>query len=99
MFDKIDVEFLNVPQSDGTLKAFTVKGCVVGSTGGATSVRPQIIIHLPKGSTESVRGGWIKYDGDTYHIVVKTNSGATPRLMRNNTPGDFDRYVVAERIY
>lgn len=94
----VDITFKNVITKDGKLADITVKDCLVGPTGSATSLRPQIIIHLPKKFKGEVKSGWVDYGGDQYHVTNQTSSGTTAPLITSNTPTRWDRYCIAEII-
>lgn len=95
----MDIKFMNRPNDDGTVSTFTIEDCLIAPNGAPTVTRPQVTVHLPKSSEESVRGAWFEYDGDTFHVVGPTQHGTTPQLMKPNTPTRWNRYCIAERIY
>ena len=63
----VDITFKNRPNEDGTLTTLTVKGCLVAQSGSPSASRPEIIIHLPKTFTDTVKGAWVTWDGGNYH--------------------------------
>lgn len=89
----IAVKFRNIPLESGGFLTATVEGCLVANNGSPTLRRPQIIIHLPKNNQTWVDGGFVDYDGRTYHVI-----GVTARQMDANTPSPWDRYAIAEEI-
>lgn len=89
----ISVIFKNKPLSDGTVQTFKVDGCLVAETGSPTAKRPQIQIHLPRTDSRDVDGAFIEYAGHDYHIV-----GVMAPRMNENTPTNWNRYAIAERI-
>ena len=90
----VDITFKNRPNDDGTLTTLTVKGCLVAQRGSPAASRPEIIIHLPKTFTDTVRGAWVEWDGGRYHVT-----GLTVRGVEKDVPTAWNRYVIAERIY
>ena len=90
----VDVIFKNRPNPDGTLSTFTVKGCLVAQSGSPAATRPEIIIHLPKTFTDTVKGAWVVWDGGNYHVTRLTVRG-----VEENVPTAWNRYAIAERIY
>lgn len=90
----IDIEFKNRPNEDGTLSSFTIKDCLVSQTSTPTAVKPEVMVHIPKTSRETVDGAWFDYKGHSYHVV-----GTTVPLIKENTPSRWDRYCIAQRIY
>ncbi len=90
----IDIEFKNRPNDDGTLSNFIIKDCLVAPNGSPTVKRPQVRVHLPINDKTRVNGAWLEYDGFTYHVV-----GEPIPMIDENTPGRWNRYCVAERIY
>lgn len=86
------VTFKNVP-CRGRFKTITIDGCLIYPNGSATATRPQIAIHLPKNNESNVEGGFVDYGGQQYHVIA-----VTPKKMADNTPTQWDRYAVAERI-
>ncbi len=89
-----DITFKNRPNDDGTLTTLTVKGCLVAQSGSPSASRPEIIIHLPKTFTDTVKGAWVDWDGGHYHVT-----GLTVRGVEKDVPTAWNRYVIAERIY
>lgn len=87
------VTFKNVPQSNGSLANITINECLVSNTGTPQATRPQIMIHLPKADSSVVDGGFVDYEGESYHVV-----GTTAKQMDANTPTKWNRYAIAERI-
>ena len=51
------------------------------------------MIHLPKADSSVVDGGFVDYEGESYHVV-----GTTAKQMDANTPTKWNRYAIAERI-
>ena len=92
LINSTTIVFKNKPTPDG-FKTFSVKDCIIAPNGSPNTSRPQIIIHLPKASTEDVDGAWIDYDGHWWHVI-----GTNARLMDNNKPNRWDRYCIAERV-
>lgn len=92
LINSIEIEFKNKPTENGLVN-IKIKNCVVAPSGSPNSPRPQIMIHLPKESTENVDGAWVDYDGWTWHVI-----GTNARLMDSNVPNKWDRYAIAERI-
>ena len=91
----ITVKFINRPNPDGTVTGeISVAGCLIAQHGAATAPRPQILIHLPKSFEEDVKGAWVTYEGNDYHVV-----GVTVKNMDANTPTSWNRYAIAEKIY
>lgn len=88
------VKFINRPNEDGTVTPeIAVSGCLIANNGSPTMNRPQILVHLPKKFTGTVDGAWVDYDGHSYHVV-----GTSVVNMDGNTPTDWNRYAIAERI-
>lgn len=90
----IAINFKNRPNEDGTLSSFAIDDCLIASNGSPSARRPQVIVHLPKASSESIVDAWFEYDGNTYHVI-----GTTPRGIAENTPTRWDRFCIAEKIY
>lgn len=91
----ITLTFKNRPNASGDmLTNHTIKDCLVAQNGSPTTLRPQIIIHLPKNDSTDVSGAWITYEGSTYHVIGSTAPG-----IAENVPTRWNRYVVAEKIY
>lgn len=86
------VVFKNKPTPNGLI-TFTINDCIIAPNGSPNISRPQILIHLPKESTEEVDGAWVNYDGWSWHVI-----GTNARLMDSNTPNRWNRYAIAERI-
>lgn len=61
LINSIEIEFKNKPTENGLVN-IKIKNCVVAPSGSPNSPRPQIMIHLPKESTENVDGAWVEYD-------------------------------------
>lgn len=87
------ITFKNHPTTTGNLETFTIHGCMVANNGTPNLPRPQILIHLPKTDTHDVDGAFVNYDGHDYHII-----GTTAPQMDGNTPTNWNRYAIAERI-
>ncbi len=90
----ITLNFTNRPNSDGTVSNFSIDDCLISSNGSPTTLRPQVIVHLPKTSTQNVNDAWFKWDGETYHII-----GTTPKGIDENVPTRWNRYFIAEKLY
>ena len=88
----MSVTFKNHPTING-LETFTINGCMVANNGSPNSQRPQILIHVPKVDSHDVDGAFVNYDGYDWHVV-----GTTAAQMNENTPTDWNRYAIAERI-
>ena len=58
----IDIEFKNRPNEDGTLSSFTIKDCLVSQTSTPTAAKPEVMVHIPKTSSETVDGAWFDYN-------------------------------------
>ena len=89
---RISVTFKNHRTPSG-LETFTIEGCMVANNGSPNSPRPQILIHLPKIDEHDVDGSFVNYDGHDWHVI-----GTTAAQMAENTPTDWNRYAIAERI-
>ena len=89
----INIEFKNQPQEDGSLRTFTVERCLVSQNGSPTIPRPQILIHLPKKFSGTVDGAFVSHEGHDYHVI-----GTRVKNMETNTPTEWDRYCIAERL-
>ena len=84
--------FKNRPTASG-LETFTIDDCLVANNGSPNTVRPQILIHLPKTDSHDVDGSFVFYEGYDWYVI-----GATVAQMDSNTPTRWDRYAIAERI-
>lgn len=89
----ISITFKNRPTEEGGVESFTVDGCLVYPNGSPTSSRPQIAIHLPKADARRVDGAFVDYDGESWHVI-----GTTAVKQNENTPSNWNRYAIAERI-
>lgn len=97
MLKTTTVEFVNRPDPDGTLTpSIKVEGCLISQNGSPRGTRPEILIHLPKAFTDKVDGAWVNLDGHSYHVIGTT---VAPEGMDANVPTNWNRYVIAERIY
>lgn len=91
----IEINFMNRPNSDGTItKSIVIADCLIAQSGSPTIRKPQVTVHLPKASQERVDGAWFSYDGNMYHVI-----GTTAKSMDDNTPTRWNRYAIAERVY
>lgn len=90
---RISVEFKNHPKPLGGFETFTVNDCLVANNGSPNTVRPQILIHLPKEDAHDVNGSFVLYEGFDWHVI-----GTTVVQMEDNTPTIWNRYAIAERI-
>lgn len=89
----IDIKFKNRPNIDGTVSNFTINDCLIAQNGAPGSTNPQVTVHLPKNSTESVEQAWFDYEGYTYHVEGTTISG-----IAENVPSRWNRYCTARRF-
>ena len=86
------VTFKNHPTVTG-LETFTIDNCLIANNGTPNAVRPQILIHLPKTDEHVVNGSFVSYGGYEWHVI-----GTTVAQMEGNTPTNWNRYAIAERI-
>lgn len=86
------VTFKNHPTVNG-FETFTIENCLVANNGTPNAIRPQILIHLPKIDDHVVDGSFVSYAGYEWHVV-----GTTAPQMEGNTPTNWNRYAIAERI-
>lgn len=89
----VDLTFKNHPKPDGTFETFEVKDCLVGQYGSPQSSKAMIQIHLPKTFDKEVNHSWVEYQGTDWYV-----KGTTIRQIKENTPGRWDRYAIAEAV-
>lgn len=87
------VIFKNHVTATGGFENITIDGCLVANNGSPNASRPQILIHLPKNDSHDVDGSFVTYAGHDYFVT-----GTTAAQMDENTPTQWNRYAVAERI-